>query len=161
MERLTWERSLDGFTDVGLRDGVTEGDAICRLAAYERTGLEPCDYKVIKAATEQVEKAKEDLSKVNQAIELIGINHLCELVQAEQDGRLVMLPCKVGDTVYQTDGIRIYESKIRRILFDTDNIAFDERAIGKTVFLTREEAEAALAERRGGTDDQTQGGGET
>lgn len=54
------------------------------------------------------------------------------------------LPCKIGDTVYQTDGIRIYESKIKRIMFDTDNIAFDERAIGSSIFLTREEAEAAL-----------------
>lgn len=33
--RLTWKRDLDGVTDVGLRDGVTVGDAICRLADIE------------------------------------------------------------------------------------------------------------------------------
>ena len=60
----------------------------------------------------------------------------------------VHLPCKVGDTVYQVDSERIYESTVRNIIYDTDGIAFDERAIGKSVFLTREEAEKALAERR-------------
>ena len=61
------------------------------------------------------------------------------------------LPCKVGDKIYQTDGIRIYESTIREIevslkstVYCTENIAFDERTIGKTVFFTREEAEKVL-----------------
>lgn len=61
--------------------------------------------------------------------------------------RFVELPCKVGDTVYQTDGVRIYPSTIKVLIYDTNGIAFDERAIGKSVFLTREEAEAALAEK--------------
>ncbi len=60
--------------------------------------------------------------------------------------RFVKLPCKVGDTVYQTDGIRIYENKIERIIFDTNNIGFDETSIGKSIFLAREEAEQALKE---------------
>lgn len=61
--------------------------------------------------------------------------------------RFVDLPCKVGDTVYQTDGIRIYENKIERIIFDTNNIGFDETSIGKSIFLTREEAEQVIKER--------------
>ena len=62
----------------------------------------------------------------------------------------VHLPCKVGDKIYQTDGIRIYESTIREIeissastVYCTENIAFDERAIGHSIFLTREEVEKA------------------
>ena len=70
--------------------------------------------------------------------------HQANLLQAEQDGRLVVLPCKVGDTVYQIDAERVYESEVKGIIFDCDDIGFDERAIGKTVFLTREEADAAL-----------------
>lgn len=61
--------------------------------------------------------------------------------------RFVDLPCKVGDTVYQTDGIRIYENKIERIIFDTNDIGFDETSIGKSIFLTREEAEQVIKER--------------
>lgn len=61
-----------------------------------------------------------------------------------ENGTLIELPCNVGDTVYQTDtdGERIYPSKIKNIIFDTDGgFAFDQNAIGKSVFLTREEAE--------------------
>ena len=64
----------------------------------------------------------------------------------------VVLPCMLGNRIYQTDGIRIYESTISEItltksrtIYVTENVAFDESAIGKSVFLTREEAEAALA----------------
>lgn len=59
----------------------------------------------------------------------------------------ILPPCKVGDTVYQVDTVRIYESKIKSVVYDTNNIAFDKRAIGKTVFLTKEAAEEALKER--------------
>ena len=62
---------------------------------------------------------------------------------------VIVPPCKVGDTVYQIDAERVFESKVKAIVYDTNNIAFDERSIGKTVFLTREEAERALKERDG------------
>ena len=59
--------------------------------------------------------------------------------------------CKIGDKIYQTDGVRIYESTIGEItltakhtIFVTENIAFDERAIGKSIFLSYAEAEAHL-----------------
>jgi hypothetical protein len=67
---------------------------------------------------------------------------------------VVVLPCKVGDIVYQTDGIRIYELTILDILlrknkpyYETDAVDFDDDAIGTSIFLSREEAERAL---RGG-----------
>lgn len=60
------------------------------------------------------------------------------------------LPRKVGDRIYLTDGIRIYKSTIRAIkissantVYFTENISFDERAIGGNIFLTPEEAEKA------------------
>lgn len=52
MERLTWICRADGYDDVGLRDGVTIGDAICRLAAYEDTGLEPEEILFMKSSWE-------------------------------------------------------------------------------------------------------------
>ena len=42
-ERYTWRACADGYTDVGLRKGITEGDAICQLADYEDTGLSPTE----------------------------------------------------------------------------------------------------------------------
>lgn len=63
----------------------------------------------------------------------------------------VDLLCKVGNKVYQTDGVKIYESTINEItltsnkmIFVTENIAFDETAIGKSIFLSKQEVEAKM-----------------
>lgn len=74
------------------------------------------------------------------------IERLAELEDKLEAGTLVELPCKVGDTVYQTDGIRVYSSIVKNIVFDTVGVSFDKTAIGKSVFLTREAAEARLKE---------------
>ena len=57
--------------------------------------------------------------------------------------------CKLGDKIYQADDLRIYESTIVEItltakhtIFVAENIAFDERAIGNSIFLSYAEAEA-------------------
>ena len=75
---------------------------------------------------------------------IVPFDRLLELADADRAWRLVVLPCKVGGTVYQMDAEGVYESEGKWIIFDCDDIAFDERAIGGSIFLTREEAEAAL-----------------
>lgn len=81
-----------------------------------------------------------------------------KLAQAQNDGRLVVLPCKVGDTVYcdwANDG-NIQELTVVSIeqnnklewvvrLYGGYCVWLDW--FGKVVFLTREEAEKALKER--------------
>ena len=69
---------------------------------------------------------------------------------------VIVSPFKIGGKVYQTDGTRIYESTIleiictsKRTVYITQGISFDETAIGTSIFLTREEAEAKLKEREG------------
>ena len=71
---------------------------------------------------------------------------------------VIVPPCKVGDKVYQTDEIRIYESTVmevtyttNKVVYCTENICFDETAIGRSIFLTKEEAEKALEEKEGDT----------
>lgn len=64
-----------------------------------------------------------------------------EYEQKLADGRLVELPCKVGDTVWSTDDCM--EDFIPWFL-DFDYWMIPQ--IGKTVFLTMEEAEKALKE---------------
>lgn len=46
-ERYTWRSVCDGYSDVGLRDGISTGDAICQLADYENTGLSPSEINEI------------------------------------------------------------------------------------------------------------------
>ena len=51
---------------------------------------------------------------------------------------------EVPEKVYQTDGVRVYESEVKGIIYRCDSIDFDARAIGQSVFLTREEAEERI-----------------
>lgn len=73
-------------------------------------------------------------------------NRLRELAEADEDGRVVVLPCKV----YETDGVRVYEHTVREVIYETaGGPAFDKNAVGKSIFLTRAEAERALQEMEG------------
>lgn len=55
---------------------------------------------------------------------------------------VVVPSCKVGDTVYQADTSgQIYTSTIKKVIYDVGHFAFDEDAIGETIFLTKEEIE--------------------
>ena len=58
------------------------------------------------------------------------------------------LICVPGDKLYQFSNGKVYESTVQKIIYDCEHIAFEEAAIGKHVFLTKEEAEKA------GTDDE-------
>ena len=80
-----------------------------------------------------------------------GLYPACELADYLLDNGVTVQECKLGDKIYQTDGVRIYESIIgeitltaKRTIFVTENIAFDERAIGNSVFLSYAEAVAHL-----------------
>mgnify|MGYP000542897150 CR=1 FL=1 len=72
-----------------------------------------------------------------------------EYQQLEEQGRLVKLPCKVGDDVYYILGIpNETPCAIDKCTFELSDI----NKIGKTLFLTESEAEAKLKELRGGED---------
>lgn len=81
----------------------------------------------------------------------------------EEQGRLVKLPCKVGDTVYVIVGKNISVQKIQRATIDSEmKIEFCTKRrgfalfnIGKTVFLTKSEAEAKLKELKGGENESS------
>ena len=76
-------------------------------------------------------------------------NRLREMAEADEDGRVIILPCKV----YETDGVRVYEHTVREVIYETaGGPAFDKNAIGKSIFLTRAEAERALQEMEGKKD---------
>ena len=89
-------------------------------------------------------KAYEDIAELCG-----GLDRLHELAEADKDGRVIILPCKV----YETDGVRVYEHTVREVIYETaGGPAFDKNAIGKSIFLTRAEAEKALQEMEGKKD---------
>lgn len=130
-----------------------EEAAWSRLAAYEDSLLEP----------EEVSALIKDWSDLCTIIgECGGIDRLRKLAEADKDGRLVALPCKVGDTVWITGSVRrLYSEKVRTFFCGDPNYScgmadngvkmirttgcdIPIHKFGKTVFLTREEAEKAL-----------------
>jgi len=131
--------------------GCHVNDVIHRLAEYESTSLTPSDIEQMKA---ELQRYKDD----------------------EVEGRCVVLPCKVGDTVYvrsDTWGnvwnyktiangkllvgevVSIIKTKKQtlmkiqaehNVVWQRNRKRYTVGAIGNTVFLTRSAAEAALSE---------------
>lgn len=75
---------------------------------------------------------------------------LKEYEDLEEQGRLVQLPCKVGDTVYHVVQGRIVEVSNVDLFFLLLSVA--ENRFNNSVFLTKSEAEAKLKELRCGND---------
>ena len=131
--------------------------ALCeRLAAYEDTGLTP----------EEIKAPFTEDTMINLAAQALGVepSRLREIAEADKDGRCVVLQCKVGDTVWRIvrDGEpHITRDEVRDMYLADDmtlcvelvggRVTFTEK-FGKTVFLSREEAEKALREMEGKKD---------
>lgn len=88
-----------------------------------------------------------------------ALKKLAAYEDAEEQGRLVRLPCAVGDMVYYRRGRYVIGDTVMKIIIDEfgnravldcHNKEFYFEDFGKAAFLTREEAEAAL---NGGQDD--------
>lgn len=113
------------------------------LAAYEGTGLTP------ERCAEFARADAEGRYIVMRDAEQEGVARLRELAEADRDGRLVVLPCKVGNTVYLivTKRARNYTTEFRFVKKSRLTFLNMERILqdfGKEAFLTREEAEKAL-----------------
>ena len=161
MERLTFEGN---FCDIAqCRELPCKYDGNCsqkqvweRLKAYEDAGLSP-------QACSMCREIEEGLSSTDYSI-----SRMLELMKADKDGRVVVLPCKVGQRVFALMDMdkHISECEVKQIgmgnkigFIGLEPIGARGReygvalkGFGKTVFLTRDEAEKALAEMEGKKD---------
>lgn len=130
-----------------------------RLKAYEDTGLTP------ERCAEFARADAEGRYIVMRDAEQESVARLRELAKADKDGRVIVLPCKVGHRVFallDTDK-HISECEVKQIGLGNEigfvglepigargrEYGVSLKGFGKTVFLTREEAEKALAEMEG------------
>lgn len=160
MARITFEGN---FCDISMcRENPCPYNGMCsqrqtweRLKEYEDIGFDP-------------EEIADFMKRWEQTVEIGGmlkkycIDHIRDLLHAEQDGRLVVLPCKAGSLIYVgrrpaiiTRFFGYVRERYFHAVFCDENkgidITFEE--LGKTVFLTREDAEAALAQKGGTHED--------
>ena len=166
MERLTnkdwqnfdpWECcGQDKYCQRGCHDpgGCTKGCIVprlyARLGAYEDTDLTP----------EEIDMDHEAAETLRQLCQNCDLDRLKKLAEADRDGRVVVRPCKVGDTLFRVFDGEILEHKVRNMRYlaiqgrwDIDTTPFCsyvESSIGKTIFLTHEQAERALEAMKDG-----------
>lgn len=157
MERLTFEGN---FCEIArCKEVKCPYDTDCsqkqvweRLKQYEGTGLTP----------EEIKAPFTEDAMINLAAQALGVepSRLRELAVADQEGRVVVSPCKRGDELwtYCNHPVeRVYSFTVsdvstlngRTVLNTLGLGTIRPEDIGKTVFLTREEAEKALAEMEG------------
>lgn len=153
---MVFERYTKRSGDVVLLSDIADGkyplgelvDVLLRqLADYEDTGLTPEGVK--------------DLQFRARAAELqagASLHHVIDLIHAERAGRLLLLPCKIGATVYILQEDNVFEATVWNIesyknvrgdlvvLFvcGTDG-TFSLEDWGKTVFADERQALHALA----------------
>lgn len=119
-----------------------------RLMQYEDTGLTP------ERCAEFARADAEGRYIVMRDAEQEGVARLRELAEADKEGRVVISPCKIGDKLYRVFAGEIFEHRVGSMKYfaiqgrwDIDTTPFCsyvESSIGKTIFLTHEEAEKAL-----------------
>ena len=166
-KEIDWKQNRDSTLNVLINGPTSNGfgkdifrkmarDLYGRLKAYEDTGLTP----------EEIKAPFTKDTMINLAAQALGVeaDRLRELAEADKDGRCVVLPCKVGDTVYFALLGRIIEKQVFSIVSFSNSTRiycggtseyFRPEDIGKTFFLTREEAEKALREMEGKKDGKT------
>ena len=148
MERLTYWNEEYGCWSYH----CGSGEAANRLAAYEETGLEPAMCANFKTFEDEA------ISKG------VPFKRIVALMEADRAGRLVVLPVRpvltqsIGSMLYIIEDGEIVEDSLCEALVGmgsngeinifyttlSDQISFEQADIGKTVFLTREEAKRAL-----------------
>ena len=159
-KEIDWKQCRDSTLNVLINGPTSNGfgkdifrkmarDLYGRLKAYEDTGWTP----------EMLRKLGENawhLWDFAQAAENMTVGRLKEFAEADKDGRVVVLPCKVGDKLYRVFAGEIFEHRVGSMKYfaiqgrwDIETYPFCpcvESSIGKTVFFSREEAEKALQE---------------
>lgn len=167
-KEIDWKRTNDAGIDL-LINAITcdefskdvfrqmARDLYGRLKQFEDTGMTP--EQVVNAKTIIKSAFADDTSKAER---------IRKLLAADDEGRVVVLPCKVGDTVYFVNAKHILEFTVVGYVVDETGISwvhsehvdktgntnertFSPDRFGKTTFLTREEAERALQEMEGKT----------
>ena len=130
-KEIDWKQSRDSTLNVMINGPTSNGfgkdifrkmarDLYGRLKAYEDTGLTP----------EEIKAPFTEDAMINLAAQALGVepSRIRELAEADKDGRVVVLPCKVGGRWADEDGraVRITAVIASMEPFGTNiNIYFD------------------------------------
>lgn len=146
MERLTYWNEEYGRWSYH----CGSGEAANRLAAYEDTHMMPSD----------VTSMRMDMAIIAALFNGVDVDRMKELAEADKNGRVMIAPCKVGDTAYWVHNrtvtvCRVYRIQMNRkgtficLKSNKSHGAFRaDVCLGKTIFFNSEEAEKAIGEKK-------------
>lgn len=103
MERLT-KRLSSGAADYNYPESCYFGDGsgpdrIAQSAFRQRCVEQLADYEDTERTPEEIDMDHEAAEQLRHLCRGCDLDRLEKLAEADKDGRLVVLPCKVGDTV--------------------------------------------------------------
>ena len=159
-KEIDWKQSRDSTLNVLINGPTSNGfgkdifrkmarDLYGRLKAYEDRGCAPEEV----LPKDKADEIALNLMRLADLESLCSYTRLRELAEADKDGRVVVLLCKVGDTVWRIKRtFEEYPDKSKPYIEPDAFLLQDVFNIGKNVFLTREEAEKALQEMEGKKD---------
>lgn len=144
-----------------------DGKAVVVCDSCEQKKDKQCTFSECRVSLIKRLAAYEDIAELCG-----GLDRLRELAEADKDGRVVVPPCKVGDTVYFVNAKQILEFAVVGYAVDETGISwvhsehvdktghtyertFRPDRSRKNTFLTREEAERALQEMEGKSGNET------
>ena len=122
-----------------------------RLADYEDTGFDP----------QEIQKLADAICAYGKIFQGLPLTRIHELVQADREGKVILRKTKEGSKVYIILLGRIFPFDVISATWNSKNAVyeaehgkylrymFNDADIGISVFLTREEAEAALERMEG------------
>lgn len=158
MERLT-KRLPSGAADYNYPKSCYIGDGsgadrISQSAFRQRCVEQLADYEDMKLTPEEIDMDHEAAEQLRHLCRGCDLDRLEKLAEADRAGRLVVQPCKMGDILYRVFAGEIFEHRVGSMKYfaiqgrwDIETYPFCpcvESSIGKTIFLTREEADKAL-----------------
>jgi len=174
MERLTVKTGVyqNGKHEIiaGMKCGMELNDIFDRLAAIEDIlcdGTGEYDLDRLRVLCNQRMTMRDEVSQRFSLTAKISLDRLREIAEAEREGLCVVLPVKLHDKLYYVDKEQVRETEVEsihnwtsgcwKLSTHTDRKSthwigyeVDFNGIGKTVFLTRAEAEAALRREQDG-----------
>lgn len=112
-------------------------EALEKLADYEDSGLIPAEVRSMSG---------EWCAMMSVFTSIGSYDRLMELAKADEEGRVAVLPCRVGDTVYFVS--KRYKCINEFTINSVESIVLLGKKWGKCVFVSREEAEKALEEAK-------------
>lgn len=144
MNRVTIRDDTTGEVRVSASD-LTE--ALKRLALYEDSGIDPED---IISVRDMLDKNTAELER--RSAEMRGsVSRGVRLLRADQEQRLIELPCRLGGQLWQVRAdTPVAPWTVRRFRLTEDNAIrlVNSGQYGRTVFSTRMDAQAALQRLR-------------